>query len=111
MRLTVASTVREMTVETQAQSGKSPAENQSKSCSRLGTPSPIDQTTVSSMFQQHDLTTQEDRPPGPSLAATAAAPQFKSEGFMKSSILTQRVLINGMRPLALTKKQAIAVLV
>jgi hypothetical protein len=62
------------------------------------------------MIKHHDLKIREDRFSRSFPSATAATPKFKPEDYMQSSIPFQRVSIGGMRPLALTKKQIIAVL-
>jgi len=62
------------------------------------------------MLKNHDLKIRDDRFSRSFPDATVATPICKPEDFMQSSIPFQRVSIGGMRPLALTKKQIIAVL-
>ncbi len=84
--------------------------NTSESCSQLGTTAATVPAIVKGMINEHVLKIREDRFPESFSTVTAAVQQFKPEDYMKSSISLQRVSIDGMRPLALTKKQIIAVL-
>lgn len=99
-----------MTEEAHAEGRKNSTSKQSKSCSRLGTSHWTGRTTVRSMFQQNELTSHGNRAAISSRAPIDSAPRMKPDDSLPPPFLRQQVLINGMRPLALTKKQAIAVL-